>query len=414
MAGQLGEKMESLRESETRFRNYFELGLIGMAIVSPKKGWIEANDTLLEMLGYSLEELQASTWPELTHPEDLERDVTQFNRVLAGEIDGYSSEKRYLRKTGEVMHAMLATKCMRKANGEVDYVLVLIDDITDRKAWEYALANMNRDLQSRVVEGKQELSATSDRLNAALARLESAQATAIQTEKLSTIGQMVAAIAHELRNPLMGIVNYVQYAQECKDPDRRAEVLGKASRGLSTLSKTVNNMLRFSRPHEGKARPFSPDGPVRDALTLVSAELRGRGIQTELRLEKLGQVIGEEHALQQVFLNLLINARDAVSGVAEPKIEIRGVEHNGWLHLDVVDNGPGVGPTDEDKIFEPFFTTKPKDRGTGLGLAICRDILSAMGGTVSYLRNDKGQTVFRIELPLAAGDQSVATRVLSG
>ncbi|MBT8127871.1 MAG: ATP-binding protein, partial [Gammaproteobacteria bacterium] len=92
-------------------------------------------------------------------------------------------------------------------------------------------------------------------------------------------------------------------------------------------------------------------------------------------------------------------------------IEIRGRVNSGWLHLDVVDNGPGVRPEDQHKIFEPFFTTKPKNQGTGLGLAICRDILSAMGGSMSYLRNDDDETVFRVELPLAASDQSRAAQV---
>lgn len=130
---------EALKVSETRFRKYFELGLVGMAITSPEKGWVEINDKLCDMFGYSRNELNNLTWSELTHPDDLELDVNYFNRVLAGEIEGYSIEKRYLHKNGKTIHTELSVRAIRKSDNTVDYFLALIHDNSDRKNAEEAL-----------------------------------------------------------------------------------------------------------------------------------------------------------------------------------------------------------------------------------------------------------------------------------
>ena len=128
-----------LRESEERFRRYFEMPLIGACITSPTKGWLEVNDRLCAILGYSREELVTRTWSELTHPDDLPADVSRFESVVRGEIDGYSLEKRFLRKDGTVVPADLAVSCIRTPDGSVDYFVALLQDITERKRAEREL-----------------------------------------------------------------------------------------------------------------------------------------------------------------------------------------------------------------------------------------------------------------------------------
>jgi PAS domain S-box-containing protein len=127
---------EALRASEERFRRYFELGLIGMAITSPTKGCLEVNDQLCHILGYERSELLQKSWPELTHPDDLAEDLANFDRVMAGEIEGYSMDKRWLRKDGQVIDTIMASRCVRRADGPVDYFLGLVQDITERKQAE--------------------------------------------------------------------------------------------------------------------------------------------------------------------------------------------------------------------------------------------------------------------------------------
>ncbi len=124
---------DALRESEERFRRYFDLGLIGMAITSPAKGCLEVNDELCRILGYERDELLALTWPEITYPEDLATDTAHFERVMAGDIDGYTIEKRWVRKDGAVIDTIMAARCVRHDDGAVDYFAGLVLDTTERK-----------------------------------------------------------------------------------------------------------------------------------------------------------------------------------------------------------------------------------------------------------------------------------------
>ena len=125
--------------SEARLRAFYELGLVGLAITSPEKGWLSVNDCLCKMLEYSEQELLTMSWAQLTHPDDLAADVEQFNNLLAHEIDGYSLEKRFISRSGRIVPAQLVVRCVRKADGTVDYVIAMVQDITERKRVQEAL-----------------------------------------------------------------------------------------------------------------------------------------------------------------------------------------------------------------------------------------------------------------------------------
>ncbi|PKN50957.1 MAG: hypothetical protein CVU55_14540 [Deltaproteobacteria bacterium HGW-Deltaproteobacteria-13] len=127
---------EELKNSEARFRNYFALPLHGIAITSPEKGWIEVNDRICFIMGYSRDEIVRMTWSEMTHPDDLAADMEQFNRILSGKIENYNMDKRFIRKDGTVVWTNLSVGCVRKSDGSVDHIIALVDDITDRKRME--------------------------------------------------------------------------------------------------------------------------------------------------------------------------------------------------------------------------------------------------------------------------------------
>ena len=130
---------EALRQSERRFRNYFEQGLIGMSVTSVDKRWLEVNDRLCEMLGYRREELVQTNWAVVTHPDDVEPNRRLFNPLLAGEIEHFTLNKRYLKKDGSIVHATIYTRAFRKDDATIDHIVTLIEDITARKQAEDAL-----------------------------------------------------------------------------------------------------------------------------------------------------------------------------------------------------------------------------------------------------------------------------------
>jgi len=195
---------EVLRASEERFRSYFELGLIGMAITSPTKGNLEVNDEICAILGYERSELLRMTWAEMTHPDDLAVDLAHFNRVLAGEIDGYSLDKRWIRKDGQIIYTTISVKCLRRRDGSVDYFVALLQDITTRKQVGEELRRAHDKLELRVAERTQQLIATNEELRKEIIERKRAEQTRQQLFQ-----QLVGAqeeerrrIAHELHDSL--------------------------------------------------------------------------------------------------------------------------------------------------------------------------------------------------------------------
>ncbi len=136
-----------LRSSEARFRSYFDLPLHGIGMSSTEKRWTQVNDRLCSILGYSRDELLKMDWSEMTHPEDLAADVRWFERILSGELEHYNMEKRFIRKDGQLIWASLSVGCVRKPDGGVDYLVVLVEDISEKKAAEEALKKSERRLE---------------------------------------------------------------------------------------------------------------------------------------------------------------------------------------------------------------------------------------------------------------------------
>ncbi len=152
---------QALRHSEERFRAFYDLNLVGLTITSPEKGWIKVNQGLCVMLGYPEEELQKMNWAELTHPDDLAADMQQFEQLLAGTIDGYEIEKRFFAKSGAVVFTKLVVRCVRKDGGKVDYVVAMVEDITDRKHLETELIGQKEQFRF-LVENQRDLIVSMD------------------------------------------------------------------------------------------------------------------------------------------------------------------------------------------------------------------------------------------------------------
>lgn len=151
-----------VHQGVARLRECFELGVTGMAITSPAKGCLHANERLCEILGYERSELLRLTWTELTHPDDVDADVAQFDRVMAGEIEGYGLIKRFIRKDGCVIHTAMSVKCHRGTGGSIDYFVAFVEDISERVRDDEAARNLRDELSNRIDERTRQLQLAQD------------------------------------------------------------------------------------------------------------------------------------------------------------------------------------------------------------------------------------------------------------
>ncbi len=231
------------------------------------------------------------------------------------------------------------------------------------------------------------------------------EAQLIQSEKLATVGQLVSGVAHELNNPLTSIAGLSEFLLEQKE-------LGPGDRGhlrviheqAERAGRIVRNLLTFARKGTAERSRLDLNDLVQRTLLLMSYDLRLRDVETQTVLpDDLPEVIGDRHALQQVVLNLLTNAGQAVGDL--PSDRSRAIRLETWadglVHLRVTDTGRGVPESLERHLFTPFFTTKEPGHGTGLGLSISYSIVESHGGHISYERAPGGGASFRIDLPQA-------------
>jgi signal transduction histidine kinase len=221
-------------------------------------------------------------------------------------------------------------------------------------------------------------------LQKTIEELQTTQARIIQTEKLSALGRLVAGVAHELNNPLMGILNYIEYAQRRETQPRVGEMLGKAIRELHRMRRVVNNMLTFAHPAEEGVGQVDVGEAISRALELIAMDLRHRNIEVITDVPpSLPMVRANLDGLQQVFLNLLTNARDALSQSREKTITIAAYCREQRVCVEVRDRGEGIPALIQARVFDPFFTTKPPGKGTGLGLSVSQNILLGFGASLA-------------------------------
>ncbi len=238
--------------------------------------------------------------------------------------------------------------------------------------------------------------------------LEAAQSQLVQAEKMGAVGLLVSGVAHELNNPLAGVVGYSQLLLGSGTDEKTRRGLEKINREAERCKKIVQNLQTFARKHKPQKDTVGINGIIEGALELRSYQLKVDNIEVRKDLDPtLPKTMADFHQLQQVFLNLIINAHQAMTGdKGEGYLVLRTRRTKDRIVAEIEDSGPGISPDNITKIFDPFFTTKEVGQGTGLGLSICYGIVEEHKGRISaHNRADRG-AVFVVELPIMQPDGS--------
>lgn len=228
----------------------------------------------------------------------------------------------------------------------------------------------------------------------------------VRSEKLAALGQLVAGVAHELNNPLTGIIGYSDLLSEEISQESAAKKVNKLGNEARRMHRIVSGLLRFARQSNSTERAANFESALRDALQLREYHVRKFGIAIEMHIEPgLPLLAIGEDELKQIVLNLLNNAIDAVEESRERRIRIEAEKRSERVFFSFVDSGPGF--SDLNRAFDPFYTTKAVGKGTGLGLSICYGIVRECGGEIQISNNIPYGATVRIEIPPANAHQMI-------
>jgi PAS domain S-box-containing protein len=241
--------------------------------------------------------------------------------------------------------------------------------------------------------------------------LRRTQQQLLQSEKMSAVGQLIAGVAHELNNPLTAILGYAQLLESEGLNDRAQDYVGKMFKQARRTHRIVQNLLSFARQRTPDRTEVDLRKVVEETLSLRDYDLRVNHIAVEKSLaDEPVRVVADAHQIEQVFLNIINNAVDAILETRSAgRLKIRVVSEGGCAVAQFADDGPGI--KDPKRIFDPFYTTKNVGKGTGLGLSICYGIVKEHGGDVTAHNAQEGGAVIEVRLPLSAAEAASAPHV---
>ena len=353
----------ALRGAEEVFELAFANAPIGMALVSPDGRWLQVNDAVCEMTGYPREVLLTKSFQDITHPDDLDADLDQVRRMLAGEISTYDMEKRYIRADGSLIRVLLSVSLVWDEVGAPRYFISQILDITERWRIEEELRRSNAELQ-----------------------------------------QFAYAASHDLTEPLRtirGFADLLTRRHATSLPPDAQTFLNYISDGASRMHELLQALLRYAQLGEGTIErvPVSLREVVREVLDDLQATIRDR--DASVRVEDLPTVRGDRAQLRQVLHNLLVNALKFTPSDRVPEVEVSASrDRDGW-RVDVADHGIGIPPERAKRAFELFARvhTDGEYPGTGVGLTLCAKIVERHAGRIWVSPTPGGGATVSFTLP---------------
>jgi PAS domain S-box-containing protein len=367
------ENEEALRLSEERFTKAFEHAAIGMALVSPDGHWLKVNAALCELTGYSSPELMKKTFQDITHPEDLELDLTYVRQMLEGKINTYRMEKRYFRKDGKIVWVQLGVSLLRDKEKRPLYFISQIEDVTENKA-----------AMARQIE-----------------LTEKAQAA----ERAKS--EFLAIMSHEIRTPMNGVIGMTGILADTELNEMQRDCVRTITSSGESLLSVINDILDYSKIEVGRmemeSRSFNLRECVEEALDLFATQIRLKNLEVAYLIasEVPALLLGDPMRLRQVLVNLIGNAvKFTPQGEIVVNVECRGRAGADYeLLFSVADTGIGIPKEGLGRLFQAFqqvdTSTTRRYGGTGLGLVISKRMTELMGGTMWVESEpDQGSTFF--------------------
>jgi two-component system NtrC family sensor kinase len=365
------EVQEALRASEEQYRTIFNASIDGLALWSPDGAIVDINLTLWRMYGYSDEEFLARNSAE---------PIRQARRPALDKI--LPSVSR-----GEPFHTQLTDHRKDGSSLELE-----VHGIPMRYQTKPHMLTISRDITEKK-RASEEVVRQREMLH--------------QREKLAALGSLLAGVSHELNNPLSVVVARAAILEERDDPATR-EAASKIRAAAERCARIVRTFLAMARQQQPERVPVAISEVVSAALDITGYALKTSGIEVALDLaEHVPPVLADADQLHQVFMNLIINAQQALQDQPVPRklsLTSRFEPSANAIRIAVADNGPGIPEAVRNRIFEPYFTTKPLGAGTGVGLAVCLGIVEAHGGALTVESGESLGTVFTIVLPAGSLD----------
>lgn len=353
-----------LRQSEERFRATFEQAAVGIAHVAPDGRWLRVNQKLCGIVGYSREELLASSFQDITHPEDVDADLDQTRRMLAGECNNAAMEKRYLQKDGSPIWVNLTVSLVRDEVGTPEYFIAVVEDIRRRKEAEAEILRLNASLERRVEERTAELAAANRELDS-----------------------FTYAVTHDLRAPLRAMSGFSQaliedYGDQLTDDAR--VYLDQIHIASIRMGELIDGLLTLSRCTRVELQDDAID--LSTMANAVLSELARADPQRKIRCDIASGLTarGDARMIEAVMQNLLGNAWKYTMHTPEPSIRVFAEVNDSHRFFCVTDNGAGFDMAHAGKLFQPFQRLHRQEEfpGTGIGLATVQRIVQRHGGAI--------------------------------
>ncbi|UCE17451.1 MAG: PAS domain S-box protein [Gemmatimonadota bacterium] len=359
---------QALQNSEEMYRTLVETSPDAVTVTDLKGNITYASKQTCELHGYAGgAELIGKNALELVAPEDRQKAIRNTQKTIK-EGAVRNIEYTLMKKNGSRFIGELNASLLKDASGEPKAFIATVRDVTEREQLRTQL---------------------------------------LQTEKMSALGQLISGVAHELNNPLTGVLGYSQLLLMSPHLSEEAkQSIGKINQEAERARKIIQNLLAFARQQKPEKRRVQINEVINRVLDLRAYEMRVSNIEVVKKFDrKCSSLFIDEHQLQQVFMNIIINAEQAMleaHGRGRLEVTTSCDPERDVLQISFKDDGPGIADENLSRIFNPFFTTKPVGQGTGLGLSISYGIVEEHGGRITAVSREGQGATFTIELPVGA------------